>query len=195
MTSQPGPRWPAAPTEDKLAPWGDQIYQWLTGDRLQLTRIEELLSERDCRVSYASLLRFVDRRNWRRRSRVTVRMEDTAPGEVAEVDFGRLGLIHDPDTGRRRTVWALIVVLGYSRHCFLWPTHGQKLEDVIAGLESAWGLLRRHSQVPGDRQLSAGGGDSGCTASLLHQGIPGILPAPRLHHRRSKGTPSQGQAQ
>ena len=33
---------------------------------------------------------------------------------------------------------ALIVVLGYSRHCFVWPTYGQTLEDVIAGLESAW---------------------------------------------------------
>ena len=65
-------------------------------------------------------------------------MEDTPPGEVAEVDFGRLGLIHDPDTGHRRAVWALIVVMGYSRHCFVWPTFGQKLEDVIAGLESAW---------------------------------------------------------
>ena len=68
-------------------------------------------------------------------------MEDTAPGEVAEVDFGRLGLIQDPDTGHRRAVWALIVVLGYSRHCFVWPTFGQRLEDVIAGLESAWAFF------------------------------------------------------
>ena len=68
-------------------------------------------------------------------------MEDTPPGEVADVDFGRLGLIHDPDTGHRRAVWALIVVLGYSRHCFVWPTFGQTLEDVIAGLESAWAFF------------------------------------------------------
>ena len=138
---QPGPKQVEAPSEDLLAPWADQIYRWLTGDRLQLTRIRELLAERGCRVSYASLQRFVARRNWRRRSRATVRMEDTPPGEVAEMDFGRLGLIHDPDTGRRRTVWALIVVLGYSRHCFVWPTFGQKLEDVIAGLESAWAFF------------------------------------------------------
>ena len=55
--------------------------------------------------------------------------------------FGRLGLIHDPETGRRRAVWALPLVLGYSRHCFLWPTFGQTLEDVIAGLESAWAFF------------------------------------------------------
>ena len=100
-----------------------------------------MLAQRGCPVSYASLHRFVARRNWRGRSRRTIRMEDTAPGEVAELDFGRLGLVHDPETGRRRTVWALIVVLGYSRHSFVWPTFSQKLEDVIVGLEAAWAFF------------------------------------------------------
>ena len=135
---QSGPRQAVTPGQDQLEPWADQIHQWLTGDRLQLTRIRELLAARGCPVSYPSLRRFVLKRNWRRRSQTTVRMEDTAPGEVAEVDFGRLGMITDPATGRRRAVWALIIVLGYSRHCFVWPTHGQTLEDIIAGLEAAW---------------------------------------------------------
>ena len=30
--SRSGPRQPEAPTEGKLAPWADQIYQWLTGN-------------------------------------------------------------------------------------------------------------------------------------------------------------------
>ena len=136
-----GPRQSAVPTEDQLAPWADQVYQWLTGDRLQVTRVQELLAERGCRVSYASLHRFVARRNWRDRSRSTVRMAESAPGEVAELDFGRLGLVPDPETGRRRTVWALIVVLAHSRHSFVWPTFSQKLEDVIAGLEAAWAFF------------------------------------------------------
>ena len=139
--SRPGPQHGAVPTEDRLAPWADQIYQWLTGGHLQLTRVQELLAQRGCPVSYASLHRFVARRNWRGRSRSTIRMEDTAPGEVAELDFGRLGLVPDPETGRRRTVWALIVVLGYSRHSFVWPTFSQKLEDVIVGLEAAWAFF------------------------------------------------------
>ncbi len=135
---QPGPRQAVTPGQDLLEPWADQIYQWLTGDRLQLTRIRELLAARGCPVSYPSLRRFVLKRNWRRRSQTTVRMEDTAPGEVAEVDFGRLGMIVDPATGRRRAVWGLIIVLAYSRHSFVWPIHGQTLEDIIAGLEAAW---------------------------------------------------------
>ena len=141
VIGQPGPRQAETPSEDLLAPWADQIYQWLTGDRLQLTRIHELLLGRGCPASYQSLRRFIQKRNWRKPGGATVRMEDTPPGEVAEVDFGRLGLIHDPDTGRRRAVWALIVVLGYSRHCFVWPSYGQRLEDVIAGLESAWAFF------------------------------------------------------
>ena len=138
---QVGPRRVETPRQDLLEPWADQIYQWLTGDRLLLTRIHELLKARGCTVSYASLRRFVVKRNWGRRSARTVRMADTEPGEVAELDFGRLGMITDPATGKRKVVWALIVVLSYSRHCFVWPTHSQKLEDVIAGLEAAWAFF------------------------------------------------------
>ena len=139
--SRSGPRQSEGPTEDLLGPWADQVYRWLNVDRLQITRIRELLAARGCQVAYSSLYRFVARRNWRGRTRSTVRMGESVPGEVAELDFGRLGFIHDPETGRRRTVWALIVVLAHSRHSFLWPTFSQRLEDVIAGLEAAWAFF------------------------------------------------------
>ena len=44
--SRAGPRQVETPVEDSLAPWADQIYQWLTGDRLKVTRVQELLSAR-----------------------------------------------------------------------------------------------------------------------------------------------------
>ena len=139
--SRAGPKRVETPVEDGLAPWADQIYQWLTGDRLKVTRVQELLAARGCEVSSTSLRRFIGKRNWGRRSVRTVRMADTEPGEVAEADFGRLGMITDPTTGKRRVVWALIIVLSYSRHRFVWPTHSQKLDDVIAGLEAAWAFF------------------------------------------------------
>ena len=43
---QSGPRRVQTPRQDALEPWADQIYQWLTGDRLQMTRIHELLAVR-----------------------------------------------------------------------------------------------------------------------------------------------------
>ena len=101
------------PTDTLLAPWSDQVYRWFTGDRLQVTRILELLAARGCRVSYPSLQRFMARRGWQRRDPRTVRMESSAQGEVAELDFGRLGYIEDAEGVRRRVVWALIVVLAH----------------------------------------------------------------------------------
>ena len=36
VVGRPGPRRVETPVEELLAPWADQIYQWLTGDRLQM---------------------------------------------------------------------------------------------------------------------------------------------------------------
>ena len=136
-----GPRRTETPSEELLSPWAEQIERWLQADRLQLTRIQELLAGRGCEVSYTTLRRFIRRRGWRHRQPLTVRMEDGPPGEVAEMDFGRLGFIRDPESGRRRTVWPLVVVWRYSRHCFVWPTTSQRLDAVIEGLEEAWAFF------------------------------------------------------
>ena len=150
----------------------------------------ELLAARGCEVSYASVGRFMRRRGWQRRSATTVRMEESAPGEVAEMDFGRLGLIEDPEAGRRRAVWALIIVLTYSRHSFVWPTFSQKLVDVIEGLEAAWAFFEG---VP-KRQLPRSSGGCRSAPSPSHARLPGVLPAPGLHLRPCAGAPSPGQA-
>jgi len=40
---------------------------------------------------------------------VTVPVADGEPDGELQVDFGKMGMIVDPDTGRRRVVWALIL--------------------------------------------------------------------------------------
>jgi len=54
------------------------------------------------------------------------------------VDFGRMGLLEDPQAGRRRVVHALIFTAVYSRHMFVWLSFRQDLTAVIAGFEAAW---------------------------------------------------------
>ena len=135
------------PSEALLAPHKDQIGLWLTKERHRLTRIQELLAERGCVAPYSSLRHFVAKEHLCPRAATTVRMADTAPGEYAEMDFERLGYHLDPNTGRRLVIHALLVVLSYSRHMFVWPTTRQQLEDVIQGLEAAWrffGGVPRH---------------------------------------------------
>ena len=129
------------PTESILSPWADQIHRWLKDDRLQLTRVQELLKKHACDVGYTSLRRFVARRGWGKSNRNTVRLADTEPGEVAEMDFGRLGMLWDPDSGRKRLAWVMIIVLAYSRHSFIWPLFRQQLADVIEGLEACWAFF------------------------------------------------------
>lgn len=137
--SQGGPQQSGTPGQGLLVPWADQIYRWLTGDRLQMTRIHELLLGRGCPASYPSLRRFILKRNWRKLGSATVRMEDTEPGEVAEADFGHPGLIPDPETGRRKAVWAMVIVLGHSRHCFVWRFPGaQRFAKRDGQMNVAW---------------------------------------------------------
>jgi Mu transposase, C-terminal domain len=137
-----GPRQVVAPTNEVLEPRADQIEQWVNQDKLKLTRIQELLAQQHCLVPYMSLRRFVIRKGWLGKgSRATVRMADTKPGEVAEADFGCLGLMWDPQSGGRRKAWGMVTVLGYSRHEFLWPLFSQQLADVIEGLEATWAFF------------------------------------------------------
>ena len=72
---------------------------------------------------------------------MTVRVAESEPGEVAEVDFGRLGLVPDPERGGDRVVHALIITLVQSRHQYVHVTHSQKLDDLIGGLEDAFAFF------------------------------------------------------
>lgn len=133
-----GPRTWAAPGRNALEPHAERIRSWVVNEHLQLTRVQELLAHDGLRTSYMTLLRFVRRRGWAARPRSTVRMTPSQPGEVAEMDYGRLGLLLNPVTGTRQVIWALVVVLPFSRHMFVWLTTRQTLQATIEGLEAAW---------------------------------------------------------
>lgn len=133
----------AGDSEPRLAAHRERIRQWLVpedGSRgLRLSKVHELLGRQGIEVPYSSLHRFaVKHCGFHQRQRITVRVADVEPGELAEVDFGRLGLVPDPETGRRRVLHALIVTLVYSRHQYVHVTTSQQLPDLIEGLEDGW---------------------------------------------------------
>lgn len=136
-----GPHRVTVPTDELLGSWAGRIEHWLKEDKLKLTRVQELLAGKGCLVPYMSLRRFVTRKGWSKGPKATVRMADTAPGEIAEADFGRLGLIWDAASSRQRLAWGMSIVLGYSRHQFVWPLFSQQLGDVIEGMEAAWAFF------------------------------------------------------
>jgi transposase len=74
-------------------------------------------------------------RAWRKKR--GVRAEDvaipveTAPGQVAQVDFGYVGTLVDPATGKARRAWVFTCVLGFSRHMFAKIVFDQRAETWI----------------------------------------------------------------
>jgi len=53
---------------------------------------------------------------------------ETAPGEVAQVDFGYVGERFDPDTQTKRKAWVFLMVLGCSRHLYAKVVFDQRAE-------------------------------------------------------------------
>jgi transposase len=128
----------SAPELARLRPYTEQIGTWVQQEHVQLTRVQELLAQQGAPVAYTTLRRFVRQAGLWKPTRSTLRMAETAPGEIAEMDFGRLGVLPNPLTSRGQVIWALVVVLAYSRHAFVWPLVRQTLEEVIGGLERTW---------------------------------------------------------
>ncbi len=139
----PGPRSSKGLT---LLPHKETIKEWIENEHLTLTKIHSKLTRLGVETTYSGLYRFVASEIGLP-ARTTVRMAETAPGEVAEVDFGRLGLFYDPEAGRKRFAYALVVTLVYSRHQYGACSLTQELAVLIGGMEEAWqafgGVTRR----------------------------------------------------
>lgn len=116
----------------------DRLEGWI-GDGLKLTKVRVLLQRHTGEsVPYRTLHRFARSELGFRKVKETVRVDDPEPGQEVQVDFGKMGWLKDKASGRRRVVWALILTAVWSRHSFVWLSHRQRLEDVIAGFERAW---------------------------------------------------------
>ena len=136
----------ARPVRDASAEWSDvakhkeRIEEWLNRKRpLKLTKILTLLMRNhNVEASYDTLRRYVIQElDWRQQE-PTIRLEDPPAGQEAQIDFGRMGMMVDSETGRKRALWALVITLSFSRYQFVWPTFLQTTEAICEGLERAW---------------------------------------------------------
>lgn len=95
-----------------------------------------LLGRRGVVVPYRTLHRFAVAELGFGRRKATVRVADGEPGGEVQVDFGRLGLVPDPASGRRRVAHGLI----FTADALVWQLplmtscaeHGCRLEDRMA---------------------------------------------------------------
>ena len=121
-----------------LAARHDKVEAWVNAG-VAGVKICELLARDGVVVPERTVQRFIATEFGPRRGQgATVRVADGEPGHELQVDFGRLGLLHDAVTGKRRVCHALIFTAVFSRHMFVWLSFTQTTDAVIAGCEAAW---------------------------------------------------------
>jgi transposase len=117
----------------------EKIRAWIDDEDLTVTKVHGLLTRQGVSVPIRTLERFCTQLCGPRRGRsTTVRVADGDPGEELQVDFGRMGLLFDSVTDRRRVCHALIFTPCVSRYSFVWLCFSQTIADVIDGFEAAW---------------------------------------------------------
>jgi transposase len=122
---------------EQLEACQEQIEGWVRAG-LSVVKIGVLLERQGTVVPYRTLHRFCVERCGFGRTAATVRVADGEPGAECQLDFGYLGLLADPVSGRQRKVHALIFTACYSRHMFVWLSFTQTLAALVAGCEAAW---------------------------------------------------------
>jgi transposase len=117
----------------------EKIRAWIDDEDLTVVKVHTLLARQGTTVPIRTLERFCAELCGPRRGRgTTVRVADGEPGDELQIDFGRMGLLFDAETGRRRVCHALIFTPGVSRYSFVWLCFSQTMADVIEGCEAAW---------------------------------------------------------
>jgi len=137
------PRPPRAASS--VEPYGQTVQQLLE-QQVEMTAIFQRLSDDyGYRGSYSAVRRYVHRVCPTEPGAV-VRVH-VAPGEEAQVDFGPVGRLFDPDSGRLRTAYVFVAILSYSRHQYAELVFDQKVRTWIGlhrrAFESWGGVPKR----------------------------------------------------
>jgi len=134
-TAAPDPSEPASGSQSRCAPFHAVILakldQGLSAQRIH----QDLVAEHGFIGKYHSVRRFVRRLG--QATALPFRRMECAPGEEAQIDFGRGAPLVAPD-GKRRVPHVLRVILSHSRKGYSEVVARQSTEDFIRALENAF---------------------------------------------------------
>jgi len=125
----------AAPVRKLLVPHQDEIVALMTDKVHPLkpkTAYEVICERHELQVSYGTFKRFLRTHAGEfARLNSTCRFE-TEPGEEVQIDYGKLGLLYDPLRQKKRTIYAFIATLSFSRLKFVDIVYSQEQRSFIA---------------------------------------------------------------
>ena len=116
-------------------PYQKQIKEWIKKKVSILRQFEMLTQTYGIHSTYVNLCKYIQARFPKQREAFGVQV--SKPGEVAELDFGYLGMFPGPLDKLVKT-YGLAVILPYSKLDFYAITYDQKLETLVSELESAF---------------------------------------------------------
>jgi len=120
---------PPPRAESSVEPYREAVEAWVEQGVEMVAIWQHLQDDYQYPGSYSSVRRFVNKMR-STAPEVFVRVH-TAPGEEAQVDFGTVGQLYDPVSGRSRRAYAFIATLCYSRHQYAELVFDQKTPTWI----------------------------------------------------------------
>lgn len=121
--------------------------EWIKDRREAGWHLITIWEELPVQVPKASFYRFIKRHRVeddpeKMRCRMKVTSEIIhEPGEALILDWGKLRDVIDPETGKKRTVWFLAGVMGFSRYMMVRLVWDNKTETTLNALESMFNEL------------------------------------------------------
>ena len=95
----------------------------------------EIIRDRDgLSVSYESFKRFARERSLGRKERQMMIRIEMPPGIETQIDYGKVGLLHDRVTGRNRVVYAFCGILSHSRLPFVQFVYTQEQQSFVGSI-------------------------------------------------------------
>ncbi len=123
-----------SPYDKILLPYFEEIESKIKLEFLPVTILEEL----PIKIPASSFYRFLKRQGLeykKKKQRGGVIPEIlTEPGEVLQLDWGKVRDVIDPETGKKKTLWAFVGVLGFSRFMivkFVWTNSVEVTMNAI----------------------------------------------------------------
>jgi len=83
------------------------------------------------RISYTTFKRFAKENNITKQPKLTTCRIEVDPGAQVQIDYAKAGLIHDPESGKRRAVYVFIGTLSYSRHKYVEYVFSQNQKSFV----------------------------------------------------------------
>ncbi len=124
-----GPPLPPPVQISTVEPYRTLVAEWLAQGVEMRAMHRHVVERHGYTGSYGSVCRFV--KHLRPPTKQAVVRIETPPGQQAQVAFGAVGKLRDPQTGQERQAYCFVLTLSYSRHQYLELVFDQSIATWI----------------------------------------------------------------